>query len=1347
MSIIPQSFAATSSSLAAFPSQQAPLNTVPSDPPALQNTPASSRDGVTKHTPGNTADKALAASYATALVDAVQNDNPADFNKPTIPVPRDAKFGQWRQHLDNLLAGPDFQQWADRHNIDRTKPIRIAPQTDTSVEHITVTVKSVNAHYPEAYLKTFSMQLGQQLPDSWRLIMQAARVMAPNRPAVEVQPPDQSSPSAHAERPATLSEIMAFHGEYSPDNKDKAVERANQLKQTDAFPMPDTYLSTEQLERGSEEMLEQQQKTLGDIHNKNQLFQQLSKAIDFATPAPEPINTNPHFISTLPTPEDAERIEKARIKEFLKSHHLQIDPVSWYFHNEQPLPEGKVSVEQFLSSTDSYIPETIDEINTLIATLRQEVLPSTPHGNLSGALGWQVPVSLHEQKLAYSHVTYNNLELPGLGTDTKKGDVLDYLTDSDNRSFPEFSDAADLLNAIVTSPKAKELEAALQKKMGTVEDKNSSDWVLATLYLGLAHPSWLDPTKRNEVAGFDLADKAFYGKPLQEIHTQLFVHLKATKRATQKYAGAATHLLLSQAAPELLVSNIPSNVTYGSPSWFSLKTTVAFIEAKSPGSSAKMTFDQVVKYGSLDPTNAEDEALMNKVKQEALIDWALMYGVLTPSTTGHYCAAQLDAAQKTFSEVMTGLTTISTDLSAPLPTLKEKALEIMGRHIKNVDLEAKVITSDADRTSNALESFALDVKHGPYSLLDLSLSEHLPNLKDNKTWYSTDEQKVPTAAIQSLGLIPPDVKEIHAAELEDFDRNRKKSLTNLSAHLIAQLPLADRQQLEYGSLEILRKRPIQEFKPTGIASVTATSYPTPDKRNIEEPLYVKATLNGKTITYTFDLANNVIGRSSVTAGLQEEWQEKNKNSATGYTRTNVIVEPLVDNEVKDSDLRPTAADEGSIPASYTSLRTQFLSKLVTRYSYQDADLKTLTDAAHHTTKFDEEDGEHKANTDLLFSPLPFVNGIRRLAEGKWNEATIELVFDGVMFLAGGGLLKKLGGVSSLPAQLRRARVFGSPLFKRAKNIAAYTPNPQLKNWVGNKTGKYELSKFASRPDIAEGTYKHGNATLSTPAKFDAETGKWHAFDPVNDKQLGKPLNDFKPETARYFDNTLSTADDAAEATSGVVLRRKKPNHLEQALAKNNVINTLREIDDFTILADDIFIYVDKYKGVKRLNVVAHGAQPTYKELLADEPISMIFNGRKNSPSELLEFLKSKSIDPQKFNNVRLLMCGSANGSADSFGSQFGQLIERHVKAFEGPVRVHIAPEKILDSKNELLITNPELSATEINQKIYNQLHVKFATTPIKNNPDAVIQGTRTVKEIPFFYRPVKFPAPNINRAL
>ncbi|POM10751.1 hypothetical protein CUU62_24470 [Pseudomonas sp. WP001] len=89
----------------------------------------------------------------------------------------------------------------------------------------------------------------------------------------------------------------------------------------------------------------------------------------------------------------------------------------------------------------------------------------------------------------------------------------------------------------------------------------------------------MEPAKRNEVAGYDLADKAFYGKPLQTIRKGLEQHLVSSGRANPDLAPTATYLL---APPELLVKDIPNYVTYGSPSWFSLKVTAAFIEAKSP---------------------------------------------------------------------------------------------------------------------------------------------------------------------------------------------------------------------------------------------------------------------------------------------------------------------------------------------------------------------------------------------------------------------------------------------------------------------------------------------------------------------------------------------------------------------------------------------------------------------------------------------------------------------------------------------------------------------------------------------------------------------------------------------
>lgn len=1234
--------------------EPAAANTATAVSPAEHDTPTPSWIELVKRSPGYKAESQLAAAYAAELVNAAVDASGGKYDTPVLPVPGASKFGQWRQHLDDLLAGPDFQQWADFNKIDRSKPIRISPQLGGSQEHITATLKPRSHHYP-AQLQVFSPGQGKPMPDSWRLIMQTASTLTGDRSSVVVPAPGQSSPSAHAERPATLSEIAKFYGESFPDTRQQAVDRANELKQEGAFPMPDTSLSSAQLERGSEETLERQQRTLGDINNKNQLFQQLSKAL---SPAPEPADTRPLFIAEPQTPEAAERIEKARIKEFLQSNHVQIDPASWYFQDAQLTPEDNVSIEKFIADSGRKIPETEDEIKILIEHLKHDILLAPPDGNFKGALGWAVPLSLYEQKQVYSHIAYNNLQLPGLGgthASDRTGGAFNYLTKNLHFTSQQLQYPRQILREILASPKARELEAALQKKMGAAEDKDSSDWVLAAMVLGLGSPSWMEPAKRNEVAGYDLADKAFYGKPLQTIRKGLEQHLVSSGRANPDLAPTAAYLL---APPELLVKDIPNYVTYGSPSWFSLKVTAAFIEAKSPGSCANMTFAQVANYGSLEAITDEDEQLLDEVKQDALIDWALMFGVLPASTTGDYSAQQLNAAHSTFSEVMAGLTTISTDLSAPLPLLKDKALELMGKHIKNVDLTAKVITRAADRTSNALNTAPWDVTYGPYSLLDLSLSQNLEDLKDNQAWYSFDQQKVPTAAIQSLSILP-DIKDIHKTELADFDRRRTTSLTNLTKHLIAQLPLADRQRLEYGRLEILRRRPIEKFTPTGIGSYTSISYPTPQKSNIEEPLLIKATHQGRTITYEFNPAKNYIRPSSINPGLQGEWEEKNTNSVTGFTYQNMIVEPLVDARIGDQDLHARVPGESAIPYSYNSPRSQFLANLVTRYSYQDCDLKALTAAAHHTTKFDEEDGEHETNTTTLLGVIPFANATRKAIQGDWQEATIGFIFDGVMLMTL-VLPKTVRGLSSVPTQLRSARTFGGQLFKNARNIPAYASNGPLRNLTRARTGRYELSKFASRADIAEGTYKRGSATLSAPAKLDGKTGKWHAFDPVKNRSYGKPLENYTPH---------AQLDDALPgASGGGVTRRERA--LDTALGRDNVIQMGGKMKDLKLIGKEIYTFADEYKNLKRLNIVAHGVERDWVDKLFASGTQVFIDKKLYSAKDLIKLLRSKGVDPASFDNVRLLVCHSAEGKSRAFGRLFQKEIGKPVKAFEGTVTLN-----------------------------------------------------------------------------
>ncbi len=113
-----------------------------------------------------------------------------------------------------------------------------------------------------------------------------------------------------------------------------------------------------------------------------------------------------------------------------------------------------------------------------------------------------------------------------------------------------------------------------------------------------------------------------------------------------------------------------------------------------------------------------------------------------------------------------------------------------------------------------------------------------------------------------------------------------------------------------------------------------------------------------------------------------------------------------------------------------------------------------------------------------------------------------------------------------------------------------------------------------------------------------------------------------------------------------------------------------------LIKDDLFTFVDEYKGKPRLNINAHGRDLGLREKVSGSPSTILYDGAEHSAAELHAHLLAKGIDPAQFDNTRLLVCYSANGSENSFAADFQRLINKPVKAFIGTVTVTPAPELV-----------------------------------------------------------------------
>lgn len=1268
----------TSSASEPITTNQPPHSDTEQPSPPTQSSQASSWVDIIKTTPQFKADATLANRYAAALTS----------DATTLPIPPGSMFGQWRQHLDALLAGDDFKQWADDNHIDLTKPIRIFPPSDSTQGSIITALKpsAPRNGIAHAGTHTFGARLsdGQSLPASWALIMQASRVLASDGGSVRVPPIGQASLSAHAERPAQLEEVFHFYGETLPQTQEALLQRTNKLKQADAlFPQPDATLSPEQLDMRSEGALEQQQRELGDINNYSRLSKLLTTAITPPPPASLEVDQRPYLLALPATPEQAAQREKTLVAHMLESDtfKLTVDPTSWYSQDEQLAPGASVTLKQFITDNGWVVPETKDDLSNLIQAIKRGPLPPAPHGNLSGAAGWTDPLTLDEKKQLYSHVRFNNLNLPDLGAAhaaDNNGGAFNYLTKNRHWTSSELNDPRAIVNDILTSPKARELEAALRRKMGVVEDADSADLDLGAIQLGLDEPTRANYSKRNQCADFDLADKRFYGQPLADIKRAFTNHLTDTHRTTSRMAPVAAYMLLSSAAPELLVKGIPADVTYGSPTWFSLKATVAFIEAKSPGSSASMSFAEIIKYAAIDPITAEDLALQNVAKRNTLIDWALVHGTLQPSPTDSYSSAQLDTAQSQFSEIMGALQKNAADTTASVPQLKEMALEELGKRYKNVPFELDALTTPQARTNNALNNDILHTHTGPYSLLDLYVSGQAPSSGQENNWYSLNENALPGSTIEALHTLPT-IKSLHRTAVADYQTDRENGLVNLTKHLIAQLPIDDRKQLEYGKLDVFIEGTVIKHRVDTRNGVLNLDQTTPAQDQGKRSLIIRATHEGRAKFYEFCpqqhalKPRNELG-SDFTPGPQGQWVEERSEQPSGRKHSNTAITEFSIPQGDTHKLQATTPTGDVVPASYTSPRSQFLGELLSKHTLGTADLDQWVSATSHPTRFDEEDEEIKTNREVLLASTIIVNPIRNVLNGDWLAVASDILFDGVMYVTTAGLGKVANAAKPLSGALKQSgKPFGRRLFTHAANSPANRLNDDFSKLLPGKAEQYSRARFAIRPDIAEGTYKKGITEISTTAKLDKTNGKWFAADSKTGKAYGKPLENFKPQASARIDDALPDASTRAMSP--------QQRSLDLSLGRDNVIQMGGPMNNLKLIGNEVHTFTDTYKGTTRLNIVAHGLKRNLVERITGDGTKIIMDNTLYDARGLATLLRGRGVDLVNVDNVRLLVCYSGEGRSRAFGRLFQREINKPVKAFEGTVSLTHGSTSVTDIRN------------------------------------------------------------------
>ncbi len=1111
----------------------------------------------TGDSPRASGDSALAQNYGKALLGFT--GVPTNDNAILVDIPPDSTFGQWWKLLGEATQSPEFLDWR-RHARALPGSIKILPQSGQVTYRVT----------PDVSLDT-PLQMRASEDKHWSAVrgplMDAGRVISGrNRPF------PLPSPESANRAPAWL--VGQFYQEPTRISPSEFQQRATELERDKTFAQLDTAVFPGLYDERSEHALDTQKALLGNINNRHQaavLLKHLGTALASGT------------------------LASSQIPEYLRENTFELNPHSSYQQDQGLQEGGVVSLADFFEHHGFDKPGAAREVENLRLSLLTPTSRSPANGNYGGALSWPQPIDTDTQRQLLAFLQHGNVGDLNLGSNRN---VLEALMQGVVIEANEFRNPRELLDRLIQWPKGQALGAAIQAKFNTLSVKGSvNDWLMAALNLNYTDAFTRATLPQKHISGFDLAGQQLKGKPLSETAQRVANHLYfITKEASSpEKASIQAYLKLASKAPELLVKDIPAVVTHGSPAHVSFSTAVARIEAETPGRASTMTYGEVMVYADIAPVSHAQRQIEYVAQHDALKEWGLTNSIVARVMS----PADMQTITDAFNQQVGELRAASEAQRTPAPaSRKEMALAELRKTLGNdARLELKCIvlsTYDKDRP-------------GPYSILDLYMENMLHNppkvpyhparrngaSQPPNQWviepYTAPRRgpgrsaaNTPNFTLEEVLSKTQSLKNISrefVSEFKQFGRALDSSVATQVKHLIAQLPLEDRQNIEYGSLSIFTEFK-GEYQASGIVRVPAAE---------GNPVLLKVMRDGIAHTYELNVQKNTLTKRRDLGDFQPGYQPgfhiedgKPRDNRTPYTDMVPVTLSIPDegSPLVRQQLVQEKTDTGAPLNSFSSARSVAIGATVATVSSVWGALEA--EAQGGTTVESEVPFYRKLNTFLL-NLIPLRSAIKNFTDGNIGDGIVDLSLDvfGVMTagaatvgkaakvvtstLSAGSKALRIGktlglGAISLVNPLDGAadllRATGRGVASAGKRVISDAIQ-DIRQLRGTHTG-YDLVAASKQYDAAAmGTFKTSGETQQGAAVL--QEGKWYAFDTATQRPFGKALDDFQASirggtpALRAWQNVLTPPSPASiqiRKDWGTLLDRHQRDGMPSAAFKN-----------------------------------------------------------------------------------------------------------------------------------------------------------------------------------------------------
>jgi hypothetical protein len=1003
-------------------------------------------------------DASVAPAFAQALA---LRSYQMSATQPPVQVPAQSTLGRWRTLLDSAFRSPRFVVWAKEQGLD-TKSLKLDPYKG----ELTGTV--------DGKTHTFSLRDDSGWSDVSRTLLSVASAIAPA--------PGQAFDYPWPDGEVPMYTVGRFYNVPIDLTPAQAVEHRKKLVADTPFEFP----PVTHAQQRSVGALAQYEEALGDDANLQALITALKSQVDDA-------NGNIDLEKTM----------------------VPIDPRSRRFATEQ---RREISVAQFLRQDGNKVPSNSQQASRVASALSFDLAHRAP-GERSGGvkpltrvLGSTSMRKMQAQVNAWKQQRVSQASDPKAGNGTGTAGLLHPLISLLPEAIRKLvsQDPALALDKLIRLPEAQALGKDIQEKIKLLETTTStSESVSAALVQELDPGLGKSPFN---LAGYNLYSADNAGASAAEIVKRFTAHLE--KRVGAEAAPIAARLLLSVAAPEFLVKDIPPNLVFGSHTWTNFSIEVARIEHLSPAASGNMTFSQVMAFGNTPPISVEGEQELSLAARTPIINWGVANDIIEQRPDSQYTDVELKHSQDALNEQQRELAAARKILLTPPETRRSSALT-----------ELKRVFPDIDPTLEVLQSRT--VKHTPLSLLDIYMSGPI----DADKWMSLDENKLPYNTLRSrFASLVPDINEVFSSKFKAYWKEQTAAWEVQFRFQLSLLPKAEREHIKASKIsffEVTRPYLKTELDPTGARLFPGRRLRTPTPQELEDlkgrhGVLIKAEgPDGQVRAYSYFPGQGKMIREQ---SLPDEQKNFDDSAYFGGSSKGRVTDT-------SNSYKQYGTTQGDLNSPDTGVRTKG-----TFFSQKSGVLASTVaeffmrgfDAAKHeaagVTEIEKGRAYDEKLKNFFLSLIPFYDGIKDAIKGDVGGAAFNIGFDLLGFLlpgfsagrrafkAGKGPINiiKSGVYGGIGASVGYTDIVDIPRnlnsgvragYKDIKHLAASGGEELLSKLRGNYP-VYSVNKIYKEGDVVKGFMRSVDDDVWHPVVAIFKKGAWYAYNVITKTPFG-----------------------------------------------------------------------------------------------------------------------------------------------------------------------------------------------------------------------------------------------------